>query len=297
MVNVQDPQSSIARVGALVMGYQKDLVREIGLRFFRNWYLDHRYFRELNSLTLTDLKQRRAFEPELLVLPHVLKRGDVAFDVGANMGIYSYQLARICGAENVLSFEPLPRLARWCRRILPNVQLFEIACSSEEGTSKFRIPMVGDREIVWRSTLEIDRPEEGETDSKIIEVKTQRIDSFFSQRNMSRLDFVKIDVEGHERTTIQGGAEVFRQHHPTLLVEIEQRHHDFPIEQVFEDLRQLGYELRFFQLQSGQFHPIGDFSVAGMQEVDPTGSTYVNNFWAVAPGSDALKKIDAFRAR
>ena len=52
-----------------------------------------------------------ALEPELELLHHFLRKGDVFVDVGANSGVFSMKAAKCVGAEGcVLAIEPLPEM-------------------------------------------------------------------------------------------------------------------------------------------------------------------------------------------
>ena len=48
-------------------------------------------------------------EPELSLIPHVVKPGDNVIDIGANYGLYAYHLGRSVGPTGkVYAFEPIP---------------------------------------------------------------------------------------------------------------------------------------------------------------------------------------------
>ena len=55
-------------------------------------------------------------------------------------------------------------------------------------------------------------------------VTVDRLDHFCAREAISRVDFVKIDVEGAELQVLEGGKEVIEAYRPTMLIEIEARH-------------------------------------------------------------------------
>ncbi|MGS0748883.1 FkbM family methyltransferase [Halpernia sp. GG3] len=57
------------------------------------------------------------------------------------------------------------------------------------------------------------------------EVKVQTLDSWILDKNISKIDLIKIDVEGNEMKTLRGAKESISRFKPILLVEMEQRHH------------------------------------------------------------------------
>jgi hypothetical protein len=50
-------------------------------------------------------------------------------------------------------------------------------------------------------------------------VPLRRLDAIVAERALPRLDLVKVDVEGHERDVLAGGAETLRRFRPTLVFE------------------------------------------------------------------------------
>lgn len=73
-----------------------------------------------------------------------------------------------------------------------------------------------------------------------------------------RVSFIKCDVEGHELQVLDGGSELVSRR-PTMLMEIEQRHHDEPIQLVLEHLQDLGYDV--FAVRPEGLAPLDDFDV------------------------------------
>ncbi len=71
-------------------------------------------------------------------LPHLVRRGDTAIDIGANLGYYARPLARIAGPEGrVYAVEPMPPVAEVLRRNLrgfANVEILPCALGAEERT-------------------------------------------------------------------------------------------------------------------------------------------------------------------
>jgi hypothetical protein len=57
----------------------------------------------------------------------------------------------------------------------------------------------------------------------------------------TNVGFIKIDVEGHEAAVLRGASRLIEQSAPTLLIEIEQRHIQGPIQDVFNMVAEMGY--------------------------------------------------------
>jgi FkbM family methyltransferase len=73
-------------------------------------------------------------------------------------------------------------------------------------------------------------------------VKKIKLDDLLEDKNIS---FIKIDVEGHEREVITGSKKIIKKNKPVLLVEIEERHNNFPILDTIEFVKNFGYNSYF----------------------------------------------------
>jgi len=129
-------------------------------------------------------------EGENEVIARYLSPGDHAIDVGANLGTTVLPMARRVGKEgSVLAFEPQPLMAQCLQATLTLNELFHVRVISGalgQTTAWAAIPAV-----------EVDRggnygavslAKEG------VPVPVLRLDEW----PLTRCDFIKIDVEGHE---------------------------------------------------------------------------------------------------
>lgn len=213
-------------------------------------------------------------EPEMRLLPDLVRARDRAIDVGGNRGTYAYRLAQLGARVDV--FEPNPAylrgLAGWAAR-RRDVAVHRVALSSSEGRAALNIP-VGAGGIEHGSAASIEAASAGR-DSRAEMVALRTLDSYA----ISDAAFIKIDVEGHEHAVIAGAAETLRASCPALLVEIEQRHVERPIQDVFDEIAALGY--RGFFLLDGRLRPLATFAADLHQASASHGSPprpYVNNF-------------------
>ena len=61
----------------------------------------------------------------------------------------------------------------------------------------------------------------------------------------ANVKFIRIDVGGHEIEVLKGAIKTITAEKPVMIIEIEQRHLDFPMDNVFELLKSYGYEAFF----------------------------------------------------
>ncbi len=210
-------------------------------------------------------------DEEILMLPKLITKGGVAVDIGANVGLYSYALSKLCDA--VEAFEPVPD----SRHILQaynarNINVHDAALSSAEGEATLNIPTENDVTIYGHASLSNEFPYQ-----KTIQVPIRKLDDY----NFADVNFIKIDVEGHELDVIRGAKCTILKWRPIMLVEIEQRHLSFPINTVFEEIIACGY--KGFFLHHNELHPLTDFSIEHYQKTDLEQNhkgqeKYVNNF-------------------
>jgi FkbM family methyltransferase len=225
-------------------------VRNIGLRLGRN-----------AMATTTEMlwRRRQRRDLALAVADHFATSGTTVVDVGASWGLFTYHLARRVGkAGQVYSFEPHPANAPMLRKLATarrHVHFSPSAVSDRAGRAELLVPRQQTRLVTAQASLSHGFDGQG-VDVETIEVPTVRLDDEIGQD--VRVDFVKIDVEGHEMSVLSGGSSMLRRHRPSILIEIEQRHLSVPIEDVFEQLEELGYHV--FYVTKTALRPIADFN-------------------------------------
>jgi FkbM family methyltransferase len=141
-----------------------------------------------------------------------LREGEVCVDVGANIGAIAFLAATIVGpAGRVVAVEPNPDNLQLLYRGIAlngfqNVEVFPFAASDRRavvsltgGTSNTHlVPSIApDERGVFAQTVALDDVLGG----------------------LSRLDFVKMDIEGHEPLALKGMSRLMDRHRPTLLIE------------------------------------------------------------------------------
>lgn len=172
----------------------------------------------------------------------------IIFDVGANMGNMALRFAKLAPQGHVYAFEPTtyafaklkanlllnPDLAK---RIVP-VQTFVSDATADEP------------HLTAYSSWKIDRshqpahPLHGGIKQSADGIPSITLDDFCRQRNINRIDLIKIDTEGHELRVMKGARETLRCFLPLVIFELglyvlkEQQE---KIEDYFDFLTSLGY--------------------------------------------------------
>jgi FkbM family methyltransferase len=161
-----------------------------------------------------------AFEPlcRSIILSHIAPNA-VFVDIGANMGLYSLQARKRVGpGGRVIAFEPNPAtLARLRRNLELNgmeIELFGVALSNREETVTLYAPEGCHGETSMRKS----------GCGRVVEMRVQavRLDDILP-RDIDRIDFVKIDVEGAEALVFDGARAMLRRFRPPVLLEINEQ--------------------------------------------------------------------------
>lgn len=213
-------------------------------------------------------KHWRKGEQELKLLPQFVPAGRAAIDVGANKGVYTHHLSRLC--TEVHAFEPNPKMYRVLSRTLPpNAIAYTCALSDRSGTAELIVPMFGG--FFSNATASLN-PLKRRGDHGTLTIETRTLDSF----NFANIGFIKIDVEGFEKSVLLGARELIARERPVIQVEIEEQHTGEPIEASHAFMAELGME--GFFARDGQLLPLTAFDPDGdhRQRVKKPG--YVNNF-------------------
>lgn len=178
-------------------------------------------------------------EVELRRLGSWLQPGAVALDVGANRGIWSWHLRRT-GAV-VHAFEPNAALAERLRHALPDVVVHACALSDREGEAELRLPVVQGVAYDGWATVETDNrfPTLAVQAERRQRILLRTLDGF----RFERVDFLKIDVEGHELAVLRGAEETLRRCRPLLLFEADDRYRPGTVAMCQDWLARRGYRM------------------------------------------------------
>jgi FkbM family methyltransferase len=215
---------------------------------------------------------RGRLDRELPLARRLLRPGSIVADVGANTGLYAYAFGRFSAVE---AFEPLPEPARMLQALattLPRLRVHQVALSSRAGTGTLYVPRGHDGHPLDEFARLT--PVEGAHDTAVVPIRT--LDEYALQN----LGLIKIDVEGHELSVLDGARETIARERPVLLVEIEQRHLSTSISDTFAAVAALGYRGTFLD-HHGRRHPIDAFRYERDQAPylpNPIDARYVNNF-------------------
>lgn len=141
------------------------------------------------------------------------ERVQVVFDVGANEGQTTQELARFFPDSVIYAFEPHPEaFSKLQTRAsqLRNVKPMAVAVGERVGTATLRIG--SDSKI---SSLASDAPYHsrvlGHANWTELEVPVTTVDAVAKEQQLTRIDLLKTDVEGLDLEVLKGAAELLAQ--------------------------------------------------------------------------------------
>lgn len=142
-----------------------------------------------------------------------LLSGEVAIDVGANIGSYTLRLAK--KFTSVIAFEPNHANSyvlelNIATNKLDNIRVEEVALSDRNETAPLYIRGGG--------ATSLDPSHYGLKCDKVKLVRTMKLDDF--PRISRKVDFLKIDAEGHELPILRGARRTIDRFKPILGVEV-----------------------------------------------------------------------------
>jgi FkbM family methyltransferase len=175
-----------------------------------------------------------------------VKPGDVVLDFGGHIGLFAVIASQATGPTGkVYSFEPSPSTNQLLQKSVAInnadgiIKTFQKAVGGSVGKTTF---FVSDGQADNANSLvnyKEDRPFHG------IDIEVTTIDAFVKEQQLTKVNFVKIDVEGAEYDALQGGVETFNKFKPTCILAI----HPEPIkakgdslEAIFDFVQSLHYK-------------------------------------------------------
>lgn len=143
-------------------------------------------------------------------------------EIGANLGYFTNLFQALVGTNGQLhAFEPVPSTFQQLQSSLPkgrnHCTLYNLGTAKEAGEVTFHIPL-NDNGQATMSPHDCNSWKSREIEEVLCSVI--KLDEFTPISSLSKIDFIKIDVEGAELPSLQGAECILRKHKPLLFVEV-----------------------------------------------------------------------------
>lgn len=136
----------------------------------------------------------------------------ICFDVGANIGYFSKWLLTLNNIREVHSFEPDPvnfEILSKNTEMFSNSFVNQVAISNKKGNINLFLNPISSGDNTILNT----------TSNESILVKSITLDEYVNNTNISKVDFLKIDIQGAEIKAIEGGEFSIKFFRPMMYME------------------------------------------------------------------------------
>ena len=149
-----------------------------------------------------------------------VKSGMTVIDGGAHIGLLTSIMAeKVAETGKVYSFEPTPSTFEVLEKTISVNNLKKIvtpinnAISDKVGKTTFYIT-----EIDAHNSNSLANNERLDGKQTSIDVDLTSIDEFVKDEDITRIDFIKFDVEGAEYSALKGAQKVIKEHQPKIIL-------------------------------------------------------------------------------
>ena len=183
-----------------------------------------RYLRLLSKAYLTGfklgwLKHDKAYRTHYFVR-NLIKPGQTILDIGANLGYYSTEFARLTGPSGkVIAVEPIPlyrEILRSNTQQFQQVTILPYALGETEGIISMGLPSADQHR---HGLMKVLSEKEKQIAPEIFEAELKHPNKLFSQLN--EIHYIKCDIEGYEVPVIPAMKEVILRHAPIMQIETD----------------------------------------------------------------------------
>lgn len=216
----------------------------------------HRSFYFLYDLGI--LKNDARFKYHYMV-KKLIEPNYTIVDIGANLGYFSKNFARLAKNGKLISIEPVPAFFEtlsFFMKKYPHATLYNVALGTEKGTITMVLPQSN-------GMIRTGLPHIAESEDEKKMHQTQDVDIVKGSEllgNLDRLDYIKCDIEGYELNVFQEIKPILEKHLPFVQVEIADKNLSSMLE-IFQSMgyTQFGIKDFMFVQEKGKQSEEGDF--------------------------------------
>lgn len=188
-----------------------------------------------------------------------LNEGMVCLDIGANLGYYATMESKaVGGSGHVIAIEPSPTNFSYLKRNMElqktsNYELFNFAVGDKDGSVNF---LISKKSNLSKVVSEEEKIPDG---CEIINIPLTTLDKFVYEKQLNRLDLIRMDVEGYELQILEGAKQIIKKFKPMMQIEIHTKILGKQnLKKVLLDLKNFGYEIKFFIAREIDFAYLGN---------------------------------------
>ena len=170
------------------------------------------FYNEKNNIGIeTSIITNNTYEPEVIKeIKLILNKGSTFIDGGANIGFFSLIASKVVGATgSVIAFEPTPLTLNYLKKNI-NVNKIKniIVIAKGLSSSEKQLPFLLRKDNPEANSIVAKEDDNLQDEGQIINISTISIDKFCSEKNIKKVDLIKLDIEGQELEAIRGAREI-----------------------------------------------------------------------------------------
>lgn len=152
------------------------------------------------------------------LLKKVLRPDDVFIDIGANIGYFSLLSATIAPSAKVISFEPVKDLFKKMNEnfSINDIRNIEGINAAVGEKNEERELYLSDPDNLGMSSFQQPENYSGRKEKVVVIV----FDDWFKTSGLTKIDLIKLDIEGSELAALKGMRVVLEEQRPVLILEI-----------------------------------------------------------------------------
>jgi FkbM family methyltransferase len=185
----------------------------------------------------------------------------VLFDVGANIGEYSSILRHYYPGAEIFSFEPVAKTFEILSRSTKgkDIKIFNIGLSDDTGMGELYNSESLSNNLITTAYREALPDLFNINDAKLIKFEKNTLDNFCTANDITGIDFLKIDVEGHELAVLKGAKSLLSGGKIKVL-QFEFNAHNVYSRVFLRDFYQLLEGFDFFRLMPRHLNRLGQYN-------------------------------------
>jgi FkbM family methyltransferase len=182
------------------------------------------YLFVFSVFTIITLKWNKK-EGDFLYFLKLIPEGGLVLDIGANIGIMTYHLAKNLKLSKILCFEPIPVNVRTLKKILKffglnNAVVYDFALGDQEGKAEMMMPV--QNKVRMQGLSHVVHPTiQTESSGEKYRVRIETLDGQEVHNTFGLpVHAIKMDVENFEYFVLKGGEKTIDRFRPLIYTEL-----------------------------------------------------------------------------
>ena len=195
---------------------------------------------------------RNNTNPDKIIFSHFIKKRDTVIDCGANIGYYTNFFRAIVGRYgHVHAFEPVPSTFNSLKRNIleyskiKNYTINMTGLYKDESRMNIYIP----DSISGHASLNKHNKTWEANKIENIEINLISLDTYVEKKQIEKVNFIKIDIEGTEIDALNGSKLTIQKYKPRLHLEVNSeliKNSKHSVEELYELLTELDYKTIYY---------------------------------------------------